>query len=263
MDPSQPARNLVLTDILSPAKDSLAGKELKTMLSRLSHLGYPHDGVFEGVNVMSVQEDMKRFYLDAEMMLVGSPANHDVENNAVDSNLCVSHAQFKTYVFYSLQWACRNTKTIVAMTYSQDACKKLEWWQDKELSENNRAFLLVPAKFDMYRPRTGLKDTLDEVACGQTTMLALSLPVELLSEIKHSSCGKIDGSATLGTFLLRGRTITFGAFIGELEVDIAEAAARLGQRAVSQEASTQMRIRQTSRSRSPRSLSNRMQSCGL
>ena len=264
VDPLRPARNLVLTDMRSPKQNSMAGKRLDLMLRRLSVLGFRHGQVFENIDVMKVQIQMDAVYLNADMLLIGSPANYDPQHNVIDHRNNWTTSSLTTAVFYSLQWACRNKKTIVAMTYSANECGRLEWWQDREASNTNRGFLVLPALFDLYRPRRGLQDNLDQLGDGDDIMLALSLPVERLPDIKRTRCGKIDGSATLGTFLLSGPTYTFGAFVGELEVDIAEAAARLSQQDVSEATPTPLGVRSKSRSRSPYGcLSERMKSASL
>lgn len=268
LDPSRPARNLVVTDMRSPEKNSVAGKQLETMLGRLAARGYSHGQVFAGIDVMNVQIQKSAIYLNANMLLVGSPANYDPENNVIDHHTDWTTSSLTAAIMYSLQWACRDTKTIVAITYAADECERVEWWHERGMiTGTHRAFLVCPVEFDQYRPRQGLQDNLDPLGSGET-MLALSLPVERIPDIKRTRCGKVDGSATLGTFLLRGPTYTFGAYTGELEVDIVEAAARLCQPDNSESAPSTRRAiepsRSRSRSRSPYGcLSEQFKTCSL
>ena len=111
----------------------------------------------------------------------------------------------------------------MALTYSASACKDIMWWAVNE-NYPPRIMIVLPAWFETYRPRQGLADTLDELADEEDTMLALYVPASFVPMLRWRD-GRLDASATCAAWLGdKGRLVTFGAYTGELEVDVMSAA---------------------------------------
>ena len=87
-----------------------------------------------------------------------------------------------------------------------------------------RTMIVLPAWFEMYRPRQGLADILEKLADEDDTMVALYVPASFVPML-HWRDGWLDASATFVARLGgRGRLVTFGAYTGELENDVVSAA---------------------------------------
>ena len=154
------------------------------------------------------------------VFLVGSPANHDTKNRRFGES-AADNVTFKQQVFYSMCWETPQTSAVV-MTFSQSACGLIEWWSDWEVFPS-RTFLLAPAWFRKYRPRRGLADDLGPLADKPDTVVAIFAPASFMKAIRWRG-EQLDATATIIAWLRVSdskRLVTFGAYTGELESDIA------------------------------------------
>ena len=213
--PAQKERVAVLTDMVCPPPSSTAGAQLATNLEKIKESGVTVHGPREAVSAFDVPDDL---LADTCVFLIGSPAGHDPFNERLDQNPASDNVRFKEAIFYSL---CHATppESAVAMTYSNGACGKLEYWTLPD-TYPPRTLVVAPAWFAHYRPRRGLADTLDALADVPDTMLAMYLPAPFVASLRWKE-GKVDGSATISGWLSgRGRLVSFACYIGELEADI-------------------------------------------
>ena len=212
---AQKEREAVLTDMVCPPPSSTAGALLATNLEKIKESGVTVHGPREAVSAFDVPDDL---LADTCVFLIGSPAGHDPFNERLDQNPASDNVRFKEAIFYSL---CHATppESAVAMTYSNGACGKLEYWTLPD-TYPPRTLVVAPAWFAHYRPRRGLADTLDALADVPDTMLAMYLPAPFAASLRWKE-GKVDGSATISGWLSgRGRLVSFACYMGELEADI-------------------------------------------
>ena len=212
---AQKEREVVLTDMVCPPPGSTAGAVLATNLEKIKHSGVTVHGPREAVSAFHVPDDL---LAGTCVFLIGSPAGHDPFNVRLDQDTRSDKVRFKEEVFYSL---CHATppESAVAMTYSNGACGKLEFWTLPD-TYPPRTLVVAPAWFAHYRPRRGLADTLDALADVPDTMLAMYLPAPFAASLRWEE-GKVDGSATISGWLSgRGRLVSFACYTGELEADI-------------------------------------------
>jgi hypothetical protein len=119
---------LVMTDMVSPAPQTLAGRELETNMQVLLRMRCTQTWPLQGVSAFQVPTDLKT---GTTVFLAGSPANHDPENKRMEGESYANKVEFKQEIFYSLCW---NTPadSAVALTYSASACEGIEWWSVNE-----------------------------------------------------------------------------------------------------------------------------------
>ena len=191
--PAQKERVAVLTDMVCPPPGSIAGALLATNIDRIKHSGVTVHGPREAVSAFDVPDDL---LADTCVFLIGSPAGHDPFNERLDQNSASDSVRFKEEIFYSL---CHATppESAVAMTYSNGACGKLEYWTLPD-TYPPRTLVVAPAWFAHYRPRRGLADTLDALADVPDTMLAMYLPAPFAASLRWKE-GEVDGSATISS----------------------------------------------------------------
>ena len=161
------------------------------------------------------------------MFLIGSPAGHGRFNVRLDQDTAGDNVRFKEETFYSL---CHATppESAVAMTYSNGACGKLEYWTLPD-TYPPRTLVVAPAWFAHYRPRRGLANTLDALADVPDTMVAMYLPAPFAASLRYKA-DKLDCSATISAWLSddKRRIVSFACYTGELEADICQAAQAAG-----------------------------------
>ena len=210
---------LTLTDKVSPSPNTDAGRMLVANMDKLRHLGYTDQSApQQNVSALNIPQNLLN---DTTVFLVGSPANHDPYNQRLPGESDANHIKFKQEVFYSMCWATPKHSAVV-MTFSQSACKKLEWWSVLQ-SYPTRTFMLAPAWFRTYRPRLGLADDMSELRKSDEvdTTVAIFAPTSFMSKLVwHGE--QLDMAVTIREWLCNaGRLVTFGAYTAELEVDIA------------------------------------------
>lgn len=209
----------VITDMVSPGPESVAGIELERNMLRLRKEGYSGNTPLQGVSALNIPERLKE---NVAVFLAGSPANHDPRDKHLGEST-PSKVRFKEQVFYSMCWYTPETSA-VAMTFSVNACGRMEFWS---LPTMSRVLMLTPAWFGTYRPRRGLDHTMEALADEEDTMLALYVPVAMVQKMRWRG-DKLDAAASILAFMgANGRLLTFGAFTAELEVDILSAASRM------------------------------------
>jgi len=172
----------------------------------------------QGVSALSIPYDL---LINTVVFLVGSPANHDPDNNRIEGVPRVNNVEFKSQVFYSMCWATP-ADSVVAMTWSLGACcpPDLAWWTD----QSDRVLVVAPAFFRSYRPRMGLADTDAELSHEADTMISLYVPVTMMPCLGWVN-SKLDAASTIVQFMRakEGRMVTFGAYTAELELDVMSA----------------------------------------
>ena len=146
---------IVVTDIISPDIESVAGRQLALNMEELRSLGCLQHWPRQNVSAFDIVQDLKT---DTKLFLVGSPASHDPQNQRIEGQSQANNIQFKGEVFYSICWNSEIT-IVVAMTFSASACGKMEWWSVGEIFPP-RVLMVTPAWFQAYKPRLGLLDDL-------------------------------------------------------------------------------------------------------
>ena len=211
---------LIVTDMRSPAPDTLAGRTLSANMERLRRRGLcqqsePHQNV-------SVLEIPALLAAAAKVFVAGSPANHDPQNRRLPTVPTWNNVHFKLEAFHAM---CSATPadTAAVLTYSQSACGGMRWDVPTEPFPG-RALLAAPAWFATYRPRLGLQDDLGELADEADTWAVVYAPAAMLQEaVWHSDGKRLDVSASVARWLgVDGALASFGAYTAELEMDIAE-----------------------------------------
>ena len=212
---------IVPTDMASPGPETLAGEQLEANMLRLRQEGCSLSRPLQQISALEIPQDLKE---GTAVFLAGSPAGHDPANRRFAAGCQADNRRFKQNVFYSMCW---NTppQSGVAMTFSESACGRLEWWSIPG-EQPPRVLMVVPAWFATYRPRLGLADSLEELADEPDTMLALYAPPTMVQDMCWNQ-GRLDAAATIVSWLgAAGRLVTFAAYAAELEVDILLAASR-------------------------------------
>jgi hypothetical protein len=215
------ASRFVLTDMESPQPGNIAGDELERNLRTMQQeAGSTVARPLRGISALNVPAGLME---GVGVFLAGSPANHDLEGDRTSEIPSAGNVTFKQFVFYSLCW---NTPkdSVVLMTFSASACGRLEWWTD---SEFRRALLVAPAYFENYRPRLGLRCSLEELSDeAEDTRVAAFVPVHMLASARWRG-GTLDVAESIAVWLGEDRRLlTFGTYTAELEVDIMRACCR-------------------------------------
>ena len=210
------AARLIITDMVSPGVDSLAGAQHKEHMARLRELGCPQSWPRQAVSALAIPADLHE---GTKVFLVGSPANHDPANDRFYGESTADNLRFKEEAFYSMCWnTCAGAA--VVMTYSSSACGRMEYWT----VPGPRVLIVAPAKFATYRPRQGLSNSLEELADHEDTVAAMLLPAGLVRKLAwHGDA--VDVAASVARWCADGGSVvTFGAYTAELEPDIATCA---------------------------------------
>ena len=168
---AQKEREVVLTDMVCPPPSSTAGAVLATNLEKIKKSGVTVHAPRRAVSAFHVPDDL---LAGTCVFLIGSLVGHDPFNVRLDQDTASDNVRFKEEIFYSL---CHATppESAVAMTYSNGASGKLEYWSLPD-TDPPRTVVVAPAWFAHYRPRRGLVDTLDALADVPDTVLAMYLP---------------------------------------------------------------------------------------
>ena len=87
-----------MTDMVSPAPQSLAGLELDTNIQLLASMGCTQTKPLQGVSAFQVPTELKT---GTAVFLAGSPSNHDPQNKRFEGPR-VNTIMFKQQIFYSL-----------------------------------------------------------------------------------------------------------------------------------------------------------------
>ena len=212
------AARTVVTDMISPARETAAGKLLERNMDVIRNAGCLCTMPRQNISAFDIPDDLKE---RVTVFVCGSPAY----NNRLPDKTSASNITFKQEIFYSLQ---RETAehTAVCMTYSAAACPGLEW---KSIPKAQRVLMVTPAYFESYRPRRGLAESNDELGHDNgeepDTMVALYLPLGMANALCWAEDGKLDVARSIVTWLgTDGHLLTFGAHAADLEVDIIAAA---------------------------------------
>ena len=215
-----------MTDMISPAADTVAGICLRENLATLRQLRCSEQDLpLQSVDVKDIPEDLK---VGTAAFCVGSPHNHDPDNNHIEGDRKGCAANFKQNVFYSMCWHTP-ADTAVIMTYSQEAAGKLIWWSIMQAFPT-RVTMIAPAWFRSYRPRIGLASDISELGPPRDpdTVVAIYAPPEFMKQLQWHGTEQrqLDVAATLARWLVTqsGRLVTFGTYTAELECDIARVA---------------------------------------
>ena len=216
----------MLTDQSSPASHTFAGSELRRNMQQLRIAGYStQEEPEQQVSALDIPSHLK---VGTSVFLIGSPANHDPDNNPVEGERKGSSAIFKQNIFFSMCWNTPGSSAVI-MTFSQQACGKLEWWSVMQ-QYPTRIFMLAPAWFESYRPRIGLADDMSELSWPDTidTVVAIFAPASFMQALRWKG-DQLNMAETIAAWLNNhntGRLVSFGAYTAELELDIASAASR-------------------------------------
>ena len=119
------------------------------------------------------------------VFLIGSLVGHDPFNVRLDQDTASDNVR------------ATPPESAVAMTYSNGASGKLEYWSLPD-TDPPRTVVVAPAWFAHYRPRRGLVDTLDALADVPDTVLAMYLPAAFAASLRWKE-GEVDGSATISS----------------------------------------------------------------
>jgi hypothetical protein len=213
---------LTITDMLSPAPDTMGGRELASNLNKLADLGCSGAPPLQHVSLFRIPAEHLNTHT---IFLAGSPANHDPMGDRFPYEPNLDSVAYKECGFYSM---CHSTPpdTAVVMTYSPSAGgRHMEFWTLPE-QVPERALLVLPAWFHNYRPRMGCRTTLRSITDDQDTFVAIYAPPvfvqDLIFSVTHP--GKLSVATTIARWLGPNlKLISFGAYTAELEVDIAQA----------------------------------------
>ena len=204
---------MLVTDFASPQLHSVAGRALEQNMAVLQGLGSPQSWPKQDINVF----DIPSVYLDvAAVVVAGSPAGHNPEGGRTPTG----YVSFKQEAFYSMCWQSRADVAVV-MTFSLSACRRLEWWTDKD-EKSGRILMVTPAWFKTYRPQKGLSAELTPLADTPDTMVALYLPAKLIPDICWTA-GKMDVAASIANWMLerpQDTILTLAAYTADLEMDL-------------------------------------------
>ena len=201
---AQKEREAVLTDMVCPPPGSIAGALLATNLEKIKESGVTVHGPREAVSAFHVPDDL---LAGTCVFLIGSLVGHDPFNVRLDQDTASDNVR------------ATPPESAVAMTYSNGASGKLEYWSLPD-TDPPRTVVVAPAWFAHYRPRRGLVDRLDALADVPHTMLDMYQPAPFAASLRWKK-GKVDGSATISGWLSgRGRLVSFACYMGELEADI-------------------------------------------
>ena len=226
--PSADRITFILTDWISPAEDTAAGKCLLKNLAALRELKcttqmFPDQKVDAKDIPVHLNDDKVAAFL------VGSPHNHDPEDRPMEGESKGTSARFKQNVFHSMCWNTPNNSAVI-MTFSQGACGKLECWSIMQ-DYPTRITVIAPAWFSSYRPRLGLAADMSELGSPRNpdTVVAIYAPVAFFQQLQWhgEEPHQLDVAATVAQWLRtrNGQLVTFGAYTAELELDIARAVA--------------------------------------
>ena len=220
---------ITMADYKSPSPGSVAGDELAQNLDHLKNLlRIPNLDVTQGVDVLIGNADQDAILQRASMVVVGSPAPHDPDGSKEwSAHGHISNADFKPYAFYALMWRTPSDVT-VAITWSNSACKSLDFrvdWEQGRMPFAERTMQIWRARFNTYRPRRGLQESLAELSDEDDTMVALGLPPCLLPKLVVLKDGVLDGSRTFAALAgeSRNHLVAYASYTAELELDIVNA----------------------------------------
>lgn len=195
--------------MVSPAPESVAGQELRRAQDALGCAP-----VRQGVSALQLPQDLLKV---ADMVLAGSPANHDPVGNRASADSHAGNVGFKEEVFYSLCWQTP-PGCAVGMTWSHGACGSLDFRVDQP---DGRVLVVAPAYFRRYKPRLGLADTLGRLSDEDDAYVALYAPSAWLPRLAWTPAGRLDLRRTLAQCFPREATlVTLGAYTLELEYDL-------------------------------------------
>ena len=200
----QKEREVGLTDVVCPPPGFTAGAVLATNLEKIKKSGVTVHAPCRAVSAFHVPDD---FLAGTCVFLIGSLVGHDPFNVRLDQDTASDNVR------------ATPPESAVAMTYSNGASGKLEYWSLPD-TDPPRTVVVAPAWFAHYRPRRGLVDRLDALADVPDTMLEVYQPAPFAASLRWKE-GKVDGSATISGWLSgRGRLVSFACYMGELEADI-------------------------------------------
>ena len=209
---------LTCTDLFQPSHDSAAGRDLAQNLQTLARLRGRDEApeVRKDVDIFDTRHD--ELLSIASCVLAGSPAPQDPEGRRGNQSAPGDNVRFKENAFYSLCWRT-TADTVVAMTWSLSACRRLEFWADAPCSR--RCLVVARATFGTYRPRRGCASDLSALADEADTMLTLFLRPELLDKLVIVD-DVLDGAATLAALASHGKQhlVTYSCYTCELELDV-------------------------------------------
>ena len=237
---ASPMFTIFVTDMRSPDAETPSGKIMRRNMKLLRNLKYSHQALpQQNVSALDIP---KHLLQEGNVFLVGSPANHDPCGDRV-AGQHGNNISFKQDVFFSM---CYHTPedSVVAMTFSQSACiffteegykKGLEWWTVTKPG-SHRVLMVAPAWFQRYQPSKGLAENNTMLAADPEkpdTMVAIFAPPSWMAKLewRPEALNKLDLAATVLNWLRHSgkQLVTFGAFTGELEVDIALTAVQKGE----------------------------------
>jgi hypothetical protein len=225
------AGRLTITDMQSPAPDTVAGQELARNLRLLVDLGCSGALPLQHVSIFAIPFEHLQTHA---VFLAGSPANDNPDNGRFATGPDLDNVAFKEAGFHSM---CCSTPhdSVVVMTYSPSACGLgMKFWSEMfqfdEMPGRRRALLVIPAWFPRYDPRLGCGDDREPLADGPDTTVAIYAPPSFLAVMTFWG-GRLNVAATIARWLgpasplvhTPKRIISFGAYTAELEVDIARA----------------------------------------
>ena len=114
--------------------------------------------------------------IEPAIIVVGSPANHDPNNDRFQGESQSKNVLFKD-VCTSLGWHTP-ADCLVRMTFSKSARQDMQWWTTEN---DTRKFLVTAAWFQTYQPGLGLADTASQTARGKTSRF-MWLPPTAISQ---------------------------------------------------------------------------------
>ena len=213
--------SFVITDMVSPSADTIAGRELQINLDRIRDAGLTCAPPLQGIDAFAVPPEL----LDnTKVFVVGSPAGHCPNNKRIGLNANAGNVRFKEDLFYSLCYSTPPDSALV-MTYSAKACGSLEFWTTHDADQGSMRILVVaPAFFENYKPRRGLADSLTPLSdSAADTMIALYIPAAMAAQMHWRVDGSLDACSTIRGWVgsrTGGRIVSFGAYTAELELDL-------------------------------------------
>ena len=177
--------SMVLTDYESPGPDTTAGAALAQNLDFMeSQIGLRPSIIQNIDGLKSSSRPLSDYIKNSSLVIAGSPAPHDQLGNKIgvgEDGHKSSNNTFKQDLFYSLCWHSPES-TCIAMTWSANACERLEFWSDPNACLG-RALVIAPAEFRTYRPRRGTATVVESLSgeSSNDTMLAIFARPRLMS----------------------------------------------------------------------------------